>query len=407
MSKTPASLEDCGWLQDQVVQALMRALQARGADVRFVGGCVRAALLDEPVGDIDIAIDVPPDETIALLTAAEIKHRATGIEHGTVMAVIEGRGFEITSLRVDVATDGRHAEVAFGTDWEADAKRRDFTMNALYAGVDGEVYDPLGGYEDLINRRVRFVGDAALRIAEDYLRILRFFRFFAQYGTGQPDPQALAACRHGRSGLGQLSAERVRAELWKLLVAPGAKAAVQAMVLAGVAAMIFPGQVDSARLARLIEAEDEAGLKPDPARRLAALVGQGAVTAAADLKCSNRDRERISDLINDAEKQGNLDGDQTLISALYYFGSERAIDQLVMRAADQGAAVAKKIAWAQAWVRPRFPVTGHTLQALGVEPGPRLGKVLKALETWWVDAGFPDDETVITRKLDELIKAAG
>ncbi|MEA2960031.1 MAG: poly(A) polymerase [Alphaproteobacteria bacterium] len=262
---------DAAWLQAAPLKDLLAVLDGVGEEARVVGGAVRNALLAEPIGEIDIATTALPTEVIGRAQAAGFKAVPTGIEHGTITVVVHGQPFEVTTLREDVETFGRHAKVAFGRDWKQDAERRDFTMNALSAARDGTVYDYVGGLADVAARRVRFIGDAAARIAEDYLRILRFFRFHAAYGEGALDPAGLAACIAGRAGLDQLSRERVRAELLKLLLAKRAVPAIAAMTEAGLLDRILGGVPLLASHAKMGTLEATLGLAPDAMRRLAAL----------------------------------------------------------------------------------------------------------------------------------------
>src|SRR5262245_1461886 len=254
---------DVPWLIEAPLAALLAALDRDGEQARVVGGAVRNVLLGEPHGDIDIATTAPPDEVIRRVQAAGFKPVPTGIEHGTVTVVIDSRPFEVTTLREDVETFGRHANVRFGRDWKKDAERRDFTMNALSAGAGGAVHDYVGGLDDLKLRRVRFIGDAATRIAEDYLRILRFFRFHAAYGHGAPDRDGVKACIAGRAGLAKLSRERVRMELLKLLLAKYASAALTTMSDAGLLLQVLGGVADLAAFGRITRVERAQGLSPD------------------------------------------------------------------------------------------------------------------------------------------------
>ncbi len=288
----PPSLKDAAWLQQAETKRVFAALAAPGIETRAVGGAVRDTLLGLKVAEVDLATTALPEKVIALARGADLKAVPTGIEHGTVTVVANGVPFEVTTLRRDVETFGRHAVVAFTQDWQEDARRRDFTLNALYAGSDGELFDPLGGYGDLAAGRVRFIGDAEARIKEDYLRILRFFRFNAYYGKGPLDAAGLAACVRLRAGLDQLSAERVAGELRKLLVAPQATRAVEALFDYGLLTQLLGGVPRLVRFERLVAAEEALGLAPDAALRLAALavfVKEDAERLAARLRLSNNE----------------------------------------------------------------------------------------------------------------------
>ncbi|MEN9896185.1 MAG: hypothetical protein RIR97_2037, partial [Pseudomonadota bacterium] len=268
------SVAEASWFKDPKLKRIFTVLTADGGDVRVVGGAVRNSLLGEPVADVDLATTLLPETVIALANKAGIKSVPTGLAHGTVTLVLEGKPFEVTTLRRDAATDGRHAEVVFSTDWQEDANRRDFTINALYATVDGDVIDLVGGLADLETRTVRFIGDASQRIAEDYLRILRYFRFFAFYGSGRPDAEALRACARGRAGLKGLSSERVWAELKKLLSAPDPGRALLWMRQSGVLNDILPESekwgIDA--IPGLVATGAALGWTPDPLLRLAGMV---------------------------------------------------------------------------------------------------------------------------------------
>ena len=287
------------WLTTGPTSRVLRLLNANGEEARVIGGAVRNALLDIPIGDIDIATTAVPDEVIRRAKAAGIKSVPTGIDHGTVTLVVDSRPFEVTTLREDTETYGRKAKVAFGRDWVGDAHRRDFTMNALSVGVDGVVHDHVGGLDDIAVRRVRFIGDANERIAEDYLRILRFFRIHAAFGAGEVDRAGYLACIAGRAGLATLSAERVRMEMLKLLVADGAASAVTAMVDGGLLQPILAGVAYTGPFASMIAAERLLDLKPDAMRRLAALavaVTEDAKRIAARLRLSNAETKALDSM---------------------------------------------------------------------------------------------------------------
>ena len=292
-SSAPPSLKDAEWLKRPETARVFAALEESGVETRAVGGAVRDTLLGLPVSEIDLATTARPDQVMALARTAGLKAVPTGIEHGTVTVIANGVPFEVTTLRRDVETFGRHATIAFTEDWEEDARRRDFTLNALYAGSDGAVFDPLGGYADLVAGRVRFIGDAEARIKEDYLRILRFFRFNAYYGKGPFDPEGLQAAVRLRAGLDQLSAERVAAEFRRLLVAPQAMRAVEALFDYGLLSGLLGSVPRLERFKRLIAIEEMLGLVPDAMVRLAALavfVEEDAERLAARLRLSNAEQ---------------------------------------------------------------------------------------------------------------------
>src|SRR5277367_240789 len=292
-------LDDAPWLRSGPAARVLELLNSDGEEARVVGGAVRNTLMKIPTGDIDIATSALPDEVIRRAAAASIKSVPTGIEHGTVTLVVEAQPFEVTTLREDTETFGRKAKVAFGRDWATDAKRRDFTINGLSVDRNGVVYDYVGGLDDITARRVRFIGDPDKRIAEDYLRILRFFRIHAAYGSGEPDRAGYLACIAGRAGLAGLSAERVRMEMLKLVVADGAVGAISAMADAGLLLPIFGGVAYTGPFAGMVAAEHLLGLKPDPVRRLAALavaVTEDARRIAARLRLTNAEAKALDSM---------------------------------------------------------------------------------------------------------------
>ena len=369
-------LPPAAWRTLPGLDALARALGAPDGAARYVGGAVRDTVLGLPVADIDLATSHPPDEVVRRLTAAGIKAIPTGIAHGTVTAVSSGTVVEVTTLRHDLATDGRHAEVAFTDDWQADAARRDFTINALYADpVTGTLFDWFGGLDDLAARRVRFIGDPYRRIAEDHLRILRFFRFHARFGD-LPDEAGLDACTDRANDLMALSRERIAAEVLKLLVAPGAVAVVSLMVARGIFRPVLPEIGDVPALAALAAAEADAGVGPDPIRRLAALIPANTAEAVgARLRLSNADRKR---LIAAHDGPGN-EGPRALA---YRVGPAVALDRLLLAGA--------RVDSLDGWSPPRLPISGGDLVARGVARGPDVARALREIETRWIAEGFPD-----------------
>ena len=402
MSEPPALLKDAAWLREGALARLLDVLGRDGEEARVVGGAVRNALLGEPIREFDIATTAVPQEVIRRATAAGFRPVPTGIEHGTITVVIGSRPFEVTTLREDVETFGRHASVRFGRDWRADAQRRDFTMNALSAGADGVVFDYVGGLADLNARRVRFIGDANKRIAEDYLRILRFFRFHAAYGHGLPDAAGLAACIAARAGLGQLSRERVRMELLKLLLARHATPALAAMAESGLLVPVLGGVPDLAGFQNMAKVETAAGVQADPVQRLGALgarIAEDAERLWQRLRLSNVEHERLASMaeswwrISPADEKGAR-------ALLYRLGPERFVDRVLLAWA-RSPATAHDPAWRalaklpEHWTAPVFPLKGQDFIKRGVPPGPALGAALHEAEAAWIAADFPADPEAI------------
>ena len=395
------------WLEEPETRVVMEAL----GNARFVGGAVRNALLGAAVSDIDIAVPMPPEESVKKLEAAGIKVVPTGIDHGTVTAIKNDKIFEVTSLRRDVATDGRHAVVAYTHDWSEDAARRDFTMNALYAAADGEVFDYHGGIEDLIAGRVRFVGDAKARIAEDYLRILRLFRFHAWYGKGEMDDTALRAAAAGKMGLKQLSGERIAKEMLRLLECPNPAPVLRVMAAAGILPEILPFPLQWPRLEQMIHLDADNLFTPDALLRLAALLpdDSGAALAVAErLRLSGAARDRLEDLGDGTARALAHLPARDIHRLLYEMGVPAFQDRVRLGWADAPPG-ANAIPWrmllsvAQSFERPRFPLSGRDVMAAGVPEGPRVGKILAEIEDWWIDNGFPPDEQALQEKLKEAI----
>jgi poly(A) polymerase len=377
------------FLAEPPLAAVLSALP----EARVVGGAVRDTLAGRAVTEIDLATPRPPQEVAKALTAAGVRAVPTGLEHGTVTAVAHGRGFEVTTLRRDVETDGRHAVVAFTEDWRADASRRDFTINAMSMTRAGEVFDYFGGIADLRAGIVRFVGDPATRIAEDYLRILRYFRFFARYATGPPDPGAVAAIRAGVAGLARLSVERVWGELARVLAAPDPRAAIALMARLGVLAVILPEGADPGKLAWLIGS----GGPADPILRLAALLTGDAAALAARLRLSSADRDRLTALRRGPVPRPG-DDDSTLRRMLAEEPAEVLIDRawLAGGAAPDWAALRARLAGLP---RPVFPLEGRDVLALGEPEGPRVGVLLRAVRQWWIDGGCLADKEACRAEL--------
>ncbi|MEP9389540.1 CCA tRNA nucleotidyltransferase [Mesorhizobium sp. KR9-304] len=410
-----ASIAGAGWLQDADLQRLLAALNAGGDEARIAGGAVRNALLGQAVADVDIATTTTPEETIRRAKAAGFKVVPTGIEHGTVTVIAGGAGHEVTTLRADVETDGRRARVVFGRDWKADAERRDFTINALYAEADGTIVDFVGGLADLESRTLRFIGDAETRIREDYLRILRFFRFFAWYGSGRPDAEGLKACARLKDGLDQLSAERVWAELKKLLAARDPSRTLLWMRQAGVLTKALPESekwgMDA--IHGLVAAERDLGWEVDPMLRLEAVVPPDAERVrvlAERLKLSNAEAERLRSWARAPKLKPDC-AESDLGKTLYRAGRQPIVDRLRLSLAsarsraveNDGALVeaggySRLLKFAEKWTTPTFPLKGADLQALGMPAGPDMGKLLKRLEEEWVESGFGLDSGALLER---------
>ncbi|HEY5829800.1 MAG TPA: CCA tRNA nucleotidyltransferase [Hyphomicrobiaceae bacterium] len=392
---------------------MFSALASRGFAARAVGGAVRNTLLGRPVGDIDLATAAPPEEVIAAAKAAGLAAVPTGIAHGTITVIAEHVPYEVTTLREDVETHGRHATVAFTADWAADARRRDFTINALYCAADGEVFDPLEGYADLAQRRVRFIGDARARIREDYLRILRFFRFTAEYGEGPPDTDGLGACVAEREGLAILSAERVRQELLRLLAARRGPELVATMQGYGLATYVLPVAPRPHLLRRLADIEGALALTPDAVLRLGALaveIPEDADRLRDRLRLSN---EEHAELVLAAMRPPAIGpgAPESTARACLYAESETAYRQLVLIAWARSGDAPDDPLWRdrftlpERWQPPRFPLSGADVMALGVPAGPRIGELLRALEAWWIAGDFAGDEAALRVRLGELARS--
>jgi poly(A) polymerase len=380
---------------------LLAALDAKGGATRYVGGCVRDALLGLEQSDVDLATRLIPDEVVKRLEAARIKAVPTGIAHGTITAVSAGTPVEVTTLRRDVSTDGRRATVAFTDDWRADAARRDFTINALSADpLSGEVFDYFDGLADLEARRVRFIGDPLQRIAEDHLRILRFFRFHARFGAGEPDPAGLEACVARANDLMALSRERIADELLKLLALPDPGPTVRLMIARGIFRPVLPEIESADRLDALVAAERAAGIDPAAVRRLAALLPvdpQVAAAVAARLRLSNKLAARL------------VAGAGTAVEAAeplaYRIGVAEAIDRILLHG--QAGPELKRL---EGWRRPHMPVTGGDLIAMGLTAGPVVARTMQAVEREWIAAGFPGDKAAVRamarRHVDQELRSS-
>ena len=390
---------DADWLRAGAAALLLALLDCDGEEARVVGGAVRNALLAEPLGDLDIATTAAPDEVIRRVAAAGYKAVPTGIEHGTVTVVVEGRPHEVTTLREDVETDGRRAKVAFGRDWRRDAERRDFTMNALSVAADGTIYDYVGGLADLAARRVRFIGAPATRIAEDYLRILRFFRFHAAYGRGAPDPAGLAACVAARQHLDRLSRERVRMEMFKLLVAAHAVPVLAVMSEGGLLLPVLAGVPLLASFANMTKIEAALELAPDPVRRLGALAlftVEDADRLRERLRLANAEHERLAAMADGWWRISAANAEQDGHANLYRLGRERFIDRVLLAWTRSPAGIADTT-WhdlarlPERWAAPKFPLRAADFVRRGLAKGPALGAALRSAEEVWIATDFPTD----------------
>jgi len=383
-------LPDAEWRQRPGLDALLTALGAADGLARFVGGAVRDGLLGLPVNDLDIATVLEPQAVVDRLKCAGIKAVPTGIDHGTITAVIHGWPVEITTLRRDVSTDGRRATIAYTEDWQEDAARRDFTINALYADpITNRITDFFGGVADLEAGRVRFIGDAAARIAEDHLRILRYFRFLARFGQEVPDEQAYAACRAASNSLMALSRERIADELLKLLAVAAPFASIRLMIDGGILLPVIPEITRDglARLALLIDREAASAVPPSALRRLAALLPPDARTAdlvGARLKLSNKARKRLSIAL-----EGHV-GHEPPRALAFHIGVEGAIDRLLL---DPTASL-DGLEELHDWTPPRLPISGGALIARGLQPGPDVARALAQVQEMWVAEDFPDEARV-------------
>ncbi len=408
-----AHLTDAAWLKDDAVARLIALLDRDGEEARVVGGAVRNALLGLPVEEIDVATTAVPEEVVRRVEAAGGKAVPTGIEHGTVTAIVDHKPVEVTTLREDVETFGRKARVVFGRDWKADAERRDFTVNALSAAADGTVHDYVGGLADISARRVRFIGDPQKRIAEDFLRILRFFRFHACFGDGAPDAAGLLACIRGRGGLETLSRERVRMELLKLFVAPRATPTLAVMAESGLLGMVLGGVAFIAGFENMVKVEAARGVQPDAVRRLGALgvmVTEDAQRLSQRLRLSNAEAERLAALdlwwrVKPAA------GEHAARTLLYHLGPQSFADRVLLAWARSDAGAADE-AWhalatlPQRWTVPVFPLKAADFIRRGVPAGPPLGAAMRAAEQAWIAADFPAGRAAIEVIADRSAQAA-
>ncbi len=389
-------------MTDAPARRLLAALEAAGIKARFVGGCVRNAVSGREIGDIDIAVDRPPETVTRALEAAGIRAIPTGIKHGTVTAIADSHVFELTTLRRDVETDGRRAVVAFTDDWLEDAGRRDFTFNALYADPDGTLYDPFDGRADLAAGRVRFIGDPDRRIEEDRLRVLRFFRFFAWYGRAPIDEAGFEACRRHAGTLGSLSGERVAKELLRLLSAPAPADSIVAMAEAGVLDHWLPEYDGATRLEALIQREPE----PDGLRRLAAILPDDAAANAIGkrLKLSTQQSVRLGIMLVREQGVDLAAGPKAWRAGIYRLGKSLFRDWLLL-AVDAPGDWRAALAYADVWTAPELPVSGADVLKLGLAPGPKVGALMGAVENWWIAGDFMADRAACLAELERLAKS--
>jgi poly(A) polymerase len=408
-----AHLSNAAWLKESEIARLLALLDRDGEEARVVGGAVRNALMELPVGEIDVATTALPQEVERRVQAAGFKAKPTGIEHGTVTVIIDGRPFEVTTLRQDVETFGRKAKVVFGRDWKADAERRDFTINALSVSADGKIYDYVGGLADIAAHRVRFIGDPGQRIAEDYLRILRFFRFHAWYGNGAPDADGLHACIAARAGLETLSRERVRMEVLKLLLAPHSTPTLAVMAEAGILGTVLGGVPLLASFENMVKVEAAIGVEADATRRLGALgvaVMEDAERLSQRLRLSNAEFERLMALeywwrVRPAA------GEHAARVLLYQLGPASFTDRVLVAWSRSDAGAADR-SWhdlatlPQRWIAPRFPLKATDFFSRGVPKGPEMGAALRAAEQAWIDADFPQDRAAIDAITDQAVRSA-
>jgi tRNA nucleotidyltransferase/poly(A) polymerase len=403
-------LDDAPWLKAGPAARVLELLNAEGEEARVVGGAVRNALLGRPIGDVDIATTAVPEEVIRRAKAAGIKSVPTGIEHGTVTLVVDAQPFEVTTLREDTETFGRKAKVAFGRDWLRDAERRDFTINGLSVDAEGCVHDYVGGLEDIAARRVRFIGEPEQRIAEDYLRILRFFRIHAAYGDGPPDRASYLACISGQAGLANLSAERIRVEILKLMVADGAVVAVNAMADGGLLLPIFGGIAYIGPFAAVISIEHVLGMVPDPIRRLGALavaVTEDARRVASRLRLTNAETKALDSMGHRWWRLAGMD-EARAKRRLYRLGEDRYRDRLILAWARSGEG-SDATSWREfvslpaRWTAPKFPLKAADFLSRGLNQGPELGQALALAEDAWLAADFPLDQSSLDAIADQAV----
>ncbi len=402
--------EKAPWLATGPLKKILSVLDADGEEARVVGGAVRNTLLGIPPGDFDIATTAKPEEVLKRAASAGFHAVPTGIEHGTITLVVNDKPFEVTTLREDVETDGRHAVVKFGRDWKKDAERRDFTINALFLTRHFDVIDFAGGIADIKNRKIRFIGDAERRIAEDYLRVLRFFRFYAAYGEGVMDAEGLTACIRARPHLAQLSRERVRVELLKLLAAKHAIPALASMSEAGILIDVLGGVPLLASVSNLIKAETELRIEHSAVRHLGALavrIREDADRLRERLRLANEEHRRLRGMAENWWRIDPAEGEAQSKALLYRIGAENFRDRALI-AFSRSAEKADDRGWKnlvglpERWATPKFPLASKDFVQRGVEKGPALGAALARAEEAWIAAGFPQEKSA----LDAIVQAA-
>jgi poly(A) polymerase len=406
------NLAGAAWLSDPVVLRIFAALNVEGDEARVIGGAVRNAVMGLPVGDIDFGTTATPDIVTRRAEAAGLKVVPTGLDHGTLTLVGGGTGYQVTTLREDVETDGRHAVVRFGRDWEADARRRDFTVNALSVDAGGTVHDPLGGYTDILAGRIRFIGEPDRRIAEDRLRILRFFRIHAEYGRGPIDAEGLSAAIRARNGVRELSAERVGQEMRRLLVAARAAEMAEIMQESGILSIVLAGVGFIPALRRLAAFEVAKGAAPSPALRLAALgcrIEEDVARLSQRLRLTNAERDRMLAALVAASSLARQASERGARRALYRFGPVAYRDGVALAFA-WGEGVAEDVPWRDLhalsgrWRAPAFPLGGGDVLDKG-QRGPAVGALLRAIEAWWIEQDFQPDEAALRSRLQQMIAA--
>ena len=415
MTSAPAqkklAADKLAFLKEKPLADVLAALNGDSEETRVIGGAVRNVLLGLPPAEVDLATTAQPKTVIDRVTATGFKAVPTGIEHGTITVVADGKPFEVTTLREDVETDGRHAVVRFGRDWKQDAERRDFTINAMSMSADGAVHDYCGGLADIEKRIVRFIGNADQRIAEDYLRVLRFFRFFAAYGEGNPDREGYLACARARDKLGQLSRERIRAEILKLLAAKRAPEAMTAMADAGIYDRVFANVPELPALARLVLIEQSNEIAPDAVRRLAAVavrLEEDAAYLRERLRLSNEEYRRLASMSDRWWRLTPASGETYAKETLYRIGAEEYADRALLSFARSDASPAdeqwgKLLSLPARWTPPRFPLSADDFIKRGVEKGPKLGRALAVAEAAWIAARFPEDAAKLQKIADKAI----
>lgn len=411
MAEPLPNLADAAWLSVPGVRRIFDLLTQGGEEVRVVGGAVRNALMGVPVADIDFGTTATPSKVAERAAAGGIKVVPTGIDHGTVTLVIDGHGYEVTTLRTDIETDGRHAVVRFGRDWMEDARRRDFTVNALSVDATGRVHDPVGGFADIAAHRIRFIGNAATRIAEDRLRILRLFRFHAEYGEGAIDPAGFSAAIQARDGLRDLSAERIGQEMRRIVTAKRAPEVATLMQEAGILGVVLGGVGYLAQFGRMVRASTAAKWRVSPATRLAALacrIEEDALRVTERLRLSNAERDRMVATLAVAEKFTPFPDDRGKRRLIYELGEETYRDGVFQGFA--WSTTPPGDTWKAAyhlpddWKAPKFPLGGRDVTAGGLS-GPAVGEMLRTVEAWWIEQDFAPDETVLRARLQQMMAA--